>query len=332
MSSWGWIRRLTSTTSGFLMAIPFFGPFVAWAPPVIVAAVTKPDALFATIAIMGIGWFLVQNVLQPRILAGAIGLHPVVVLAAVLIGTKLFGVAGAIFGLPIAAVISSFFFYFLRRNVNPDERSVAARAAQRLAERDGRPKRVPREPKPGEAEEIAEEDVAGRATRRGRPSDVGDRTARASSSPTTKGSSRAACWPQADLEPLGEVVVIAQDTNQSPSANRERSGDPSGPAATRPRLPAWRSTVPVRRRRHGFWASCRAPSNSSQRINHGANLGDDITTRDGQRCVEAVSSAARLRDQHDDFAPDDFELAIEAARVVARAILARGLCRSSSST
>ncbi len=152
---------LTTTTSGFLMAIPFFGPFVAWAPPVIVAAVTKPDALFATIAIMGIGWFLVQNVLQPRILAGAIGLHPVVVLAAVLIGTKLFGVAGAIFGLPVAAVISSFFFYFLRRNVNPDERSVAARAAQRLAERDGRPKRVPREPKPGEAEEIAVEEVGG---------------------------------------------------------------------------------------------------------------------------------------------------------------------------
>ncbi len=27
------------------MAIPFFGPFVSWSPPVIVAAVTKPEAL-----------------------------------------------------------------------------------------------------------------------------------------------------------------------------------------------------------------------------------------------------------------------------------------------
>jgi predicted PurR-regulated permease PerM len=148
---------LTTTASGVLMAIPFFGPFVAWAPPVIVAAVTKPDVLLPALAIMGVGWFVTQNVIQPRILAGAVGLHPVVVLASVLIGMKLFGIAGALFGLPVAAVISSFFFYFLRRTANPDERSVAARAARRLAERDGRPKRVLREPRPGEAEEIADD-------------------------------------------------------------------------------------------------------------------------------------------------------------------------------
>jgi predicted PurR-regulated permease PerM len=154
---------ITTTTSGVLMAIPFFGPFVAWAPPVIVAAVAKPEVLLPAIAIMGVGWFVTQNIIQPRILAGAVGLHPVVVLASVLIGTKLFGIPGALFGLPVAAVISSFFFYFLRRNVNPDERSVAARAAQRVAERDGRPKRLLREPRPGEAEEIVEEEVGGPA-------------------------------------------------------------------------------------------------------------------------------------------------------------------------
>jgi predicted PurR-regulated permease PerM len=150
---------LTTASAGILMAIPFFGPFVAWSPPVIVAAVTQPDALLPAIAIMGVGWFVNQNILQPRVLANAVGLHPVVVLASVLLGTKLFGIPGALFGLPVAAVISSFFFYFLRRNVNPDERSVAARAAQRLAEREGRPKRVPREPRPGEEEEILAEDV-----------------------------------------------------------------------------------------------------------------------------------------------------------------------------
>jgi hypothetical protein len=128
---------------------------------VIVAAVTKPDVLLPALAIMGVGWFVVQNVIQPRILAGAVGLHPVVVLASVLVGMKLFGIPGALFGLPVAAVISSFFFYFLRRTANPDERSVAARAARRLAERDGRPTRVLREPRPGEAEEIQDEVGAG---------------------------------------------------------------------------------------------------------------------------------------------------------------------------
>jgi len=38
---------------------------------------------------------------------------------------------------------------------------VAARAARRLAERDGRPTRVLREPRPGEAEEIQDEVDAG---------------------------------------------------------------------------------------------------------------------------------------------------------------------------
>ena len=152
---------LTTASSGVLMAIPFFGPFVAWSPPVIVAAVTRPDALLPTLAIMGVGWFVVQNVIQPRILAGAVGLHPVVVLASVLIGLKLFGIPGAVFGLPVAAVVSSFFFYFLHKTANPDDRSVAARAAQRLAEREGRPKRVLREPRPGEAEEIADDADAG---------------------------------------------------------------------------------------------------------------------------------------------------------------------------
>jgi predicted PurR-regulated permease PerM len=174
---------LTTTASGVLMAIPFFGPFVAWAPPVIVAAVTRPDVLLPALAIMGVGWFVTQNVIQPRILAGAVGLHPVVVLASVLIGMKLFGIAGALFGLPVAAVISSFFFYFLRRSANPDERSVAARAARRLAERDGRPKRVLREPRPGEAEEIADDADAGAPAVVGRPADDADAGAPAGGGP-----------------------------------------------------------------------------------------------------------------------------------------------------
>jgi hypothetical protein len=63
----------------------------------------------------------------------------------------------------VAAVLSSFFFYFLRRSARPDQRTVAARAAQRVSEREGRFRRAPREPRPGEAEEILAEDVGGPA-------------------------------------------------------------------------------------------------------------------------------------------------------------------------
>jgi predicted PurR-regulated permease PerM len=145
---------VTTAASGLLMAIPFFGPFVAWAPPVIVAVFAHPGLILPTLVIMMIGWFIVMNVLQPRLMADAVGLHPIVVLASVIIGSKIAGVSGAIFGIPIAAVISSLFFHYLE--IFGEDRTVAARAARRLENREGRRIRVPREPQPGVDADVEE--------------------------------------------------------------------------------------------------------------------------------------------------------------------------------
>jgi predicted PurR-regulated permease PerM len=145
---------LSSVSAGVLMAIPFFGPFLAWAPPVLVALVTKPEVLLPTVVIMGAGWMVVMNALQPRIMQGAVGIHPIVVLGSVLIGSKIAGIPGAIFGIPVAAVVSSFFFHYLHRTAG--DRTVAGRAAKRLSEREGRPVTVPREPAPGQAADVPE--------------------------------------------------------------------------------------------------------------------------------------------------------------------------------
>ncbi|HYH93353.1 MAG TPA: AI-2E family transporter [Candidatus Saccharimonadales bacterium] len=146
------LAALTSVTAGLLMGIPFFGPFVSWTPPVIVALIFVPDALLPTTLLMIAGWFVVMNVLQPRIMQGAVGIHPIVVLGSVLIGSRIAGIPGAIFGIPIAAVASAFFFHFLQRSSG--DRSVAGRAARRVSEREGRPVRIPREPVPGQSSDI----------------------------------------------------------------------------------------------------------------------------------------------------------------------------------
>lgn len=137
---------VTTATAGVLMAIPFFGPFVAWAPPVLVAILTKPDATLGVGIVMAIGWLVVMNWLQPRIMATSLRIHPIVVLGSVLVGLKVAGIPGAIFGIPIAAVISALILHSLnrRRSTGP----VAARAAQRIEEREGRTVRQPREPNP----------------------------------------------------------------------------------------------------------------------------------------------------------------------------------------
>jgi len=135
----------SAVLSGVLMAVPFFGPFFAWAPPVIVAILTAPDQVGLTLAIMGLALLAEMNVMQPRIMADTVGIHPLVVLASVIIGAKLAGIPGAIFSVPIAAVLSSFFFYYLNRSALAAG-DVATRAARVVEAREGRPIRVPTPP------------------------------------------------------------------------------------------------------------------------------------------------------------------------------------------
>jgi predicted PurR-regulated permease PerM len=144
----------TAAITGVLQAIPFFGPFVSWAPPVAVALFTRPDVLIPVAVVMLINWFVIMNVVQPRLMAGSVGIHPVVVLGSIIVGGKVAGIPGAIFGIPVAAVLSSFFFYYLNR-ASADSRTVAQRAARRVAEREGRPVVAPSPPSLTEVHEQA---------------------------------------------------------------------------------------------------------------------------------------------------------------------------------
>jgi len=65
---------------------------------------------FPTVTIIWTIWSIVyqqieNNVIQPRIQARAVSVHPFVVLTSVLFGSTLFGVLGALLGIPIAASI-----------------------------------------------------------------------------------------------------------------------------------------------------------------------------------------------------------------------------------
>ncbi len=144
----------TAVIVAIFQMIPFFGPFVSWAPPVVVAAVTPNAAVIPMLIIMVAGWFVVMNIIQPRVMANSVGIHPVMVLVSVLIGLKLQGVVGAVFSVPVAAVISAFFFYYLERSPSGGPRDVASRAARRVEAREGRTVRVPTAPvvMPGSAE------------------------------------------------------------------------------------------------------------------------------------------------------------------------------------
>ncbi|MFI5255294.1 MAG: AI-2E family transporter [Candidatus Limnocylindrales bacterium] len=141
----------SAVLSGVLMAIPFFGPFLGWAPPVLVAIFTNSDQILPAFIITNVGQLIEMNVLQPRIMADTVGIHPLVVLGSVIVGAKLAGIPGAIFSVPIAAVISSFFFHYLNRTAIATG-DVTTRAARVVAAREGR--RVRRPTPPSAADEV----------------------------------------------------------------------------------------------------------------------------------------------------------------------------------
>jgi predicted PurR-regulated permease PerM len=153
---------VTTVAAGLLQMIPFFGPFVSWLPPVAVALLLKPDVALPVLVVMGIAWFVTMNIISPRLMAGSVGIHPIVVLASVVIGGKIAGIVGAIFGIPIAAVLSAFFFYWFGRS--REGGTVAERATQRVAAREGRQVRRPVEPVPGVDADVDEVSGARTAT------------------------------------------------------------------------------------------------------------------------------------------------------------------------
>ena len=133
------------------------------------------------------------------------------------------------------------------------------------------------------------------------------------------------------LEPLGEVLVIAPETNQSavghsrtlwrPLRVRERTLTDGSPAWSIDGSPS--DAVGL-----VFLGLLPGPIDLvASGINHGANLGDDITySGTVSAAMEAVlNDCPAFAVSLDDYAPHDFELAMAAARVVAEAILARGL-------
>ncbi len=150
---------LTTVAAGVLQMIPFFGPFVSWMPPVLVAMLMPNGPVLPVAILMGIAWFVTMNILQPRLMAGSVGIHPIVVLGSVVVGAKIAGIAGAIFGIPIAAVISALFFYWVARA--RETGTVADRATKRVAAREGREVRRPREPVPGVDADV-DEVIAGK--------------------------------------------------------------------------------------------------------------------------------------------------------------------------
>ena len=102
---------LWGTISALAMLIPFFGPPLALLPPIVGAVLFAGGAAIPVTVILVVVQTVLVNWLQPRLMRGALGLHPILVLVGLLFGAQVAGVWGAIFGIPVIAVLWVFVSY-----------------------------------------------------------------------------------------------------------------------------------------------------------------------------------------------------------------------------
>ena len=93
--------------------IPFVGAIVTGSMAILVALVA--NGWVAALIMTGVVLLVQQiegNILQPWLMGHAVSLHPVAVLLAVTTGTLVAGIVGALFAVPIVAVLNTVVLYF----------------------------------------------------------------------------------------------------------------------------------------------------------------------------------------------------------------------------
>jgi len=101
------LALLIGIVAGIISFIPYLGSIVGVGMACIATIFQFHDSwhLVPVLAVFGVGQLLEGMVLTPVLVGERVGLHPVVVIFAVLAGGQLFGFIGVILALPVAAVI-----------------------------------------------------------------------------------------------------------------------------------------------------------------------------------------------------------------------------------
>ncbi len=109
---------------GITNMIPYFGPFIGGIPVVLLCLLQNPySAIWMLIFI-----FVLQQfdgyILGPRVMGDSIGVKPMGIIFAILVGGGLFGVLGMFFGVPVFAVIARIFDRFVERRAQAKEKKL----------------------------------------------------------------------------------------------------------------------------------------------------------------------------------------------------------------
>jgi predicted PurR-regulated permease PerM len=102
--------------AGILEIIPYIGPFIAVIPAAFFAFLQNPPLAVAVIILYLVIQQLENHVVVPMVMSRSVGLNPVLVILAVLVGGSLAGIIGALIAIPVVSGISVFVADMMERN------------------------------------------------------------------------------------------------------------------------------------------------------------------------------------------------------------------------
>lgn len=95
--------------AGLLEIVPTIGPIIASIPAILVALTVSPALALA----VAVGYIVIQaienNILVPKVMQAAVGLNPVVIIMAILVGGSLLGIWGALLSIPFLTILTIIF-------------------------------------------------------------------------------------------------------------------------------------------------------------------------------------------------------------------------------
>ncbi|MDL4776646.1 MULTISPECIES: AI-2E family transporter [Thermomonosporaceae] len=128
--------------------IPTVGTYLAGAVPVLVGLAHSPSTALWVLLFITAYQQLENYLLQPRITARTLDMHPAVAFGTVLAGTAIIGPVGALLALPVCASLQAFLGAYIRR-YTVEEHPLTTPARRRPRPR----RRRPRDRGPGEGDE-----------------------------------------------------------------------------------------------------------------------------------------------------------------------------------
>jgi predicted PurR-regulated permease PerM len=130
---------LLALVSGLAMIIPFFGPFIAVIPVFVATILGAADRFLPVFVLTMALQQLVLSVIGPRLMANVIGIHPLFVFFALLIGARLAGFWGVLLAMPLAGIANTFARYVYQVTQG---RRTRAEADQLIIDREALPTEI----------------------------------------------------------------------------------------------------------------------------------------------------------------------------------------------